>query len=71
MLSKLQRSGAAAKVVGLVNGTRHTVVIRYVDVEKFYDDMRLSLVRNNNTVLPPFYAARLSRHLVLKMGSIT
>ena len=40
MLSKLQRSGAAAKVAGLVNGIRRTVVTRYVDVGHLYDDMR-------------------------------
>ena len=40
MLSKLQRSGAAAKVDGLVNGIRRTVVTRYVDVDHLFNDMR-------------------------------
>ena len=39
MLTHLMRTGARAKVVGVVNKSTRTVMVRYVDAEEFYDDM--------------------------------
>ena len=39
MLAHLMKTGATAKVTGVVKKTQRTVLVRYVDAEALYDDM--------------------------------